>query len=282
MERKIDDAELRRLLEPEVARLNDFSIGLVLPSEEKSAIDASLGGSGTLVTIDEVQGILTASHVIERLEKNTHVGLILTEATLHHLSFKVQDCSHFGFACRGEPAKGPDIGLLIPPRDVLSTLSAKKSFYNLSMRRERMLHNPPPLEHGLWILSGLAGEWTGEDAPEHGFARVKRFKGLHLNVKVTKEYDQERFDYLACEVLYNDVYEGPDSYGGYSGGGLWQLLVTPDGDVLRVADRLLSGVAFYQSPKSTNSAAQTVREITCQGRRSLYRDLIDRKRAGYS
>jgi hypothetical protein len=89
MERKIDDAELRRLLEPEVARLNDFSIGLALPSEEKSAIDASLGGSGTLVTIDEVQGILTASHVIERLEKNTHVGLILTEAGPNYIGVRL-------------------------------------------------------------------------------------------------------------------------------------------------------------------------------------------------
>jgi hypothetical protein len=217
MERKIDNVELRKLIEPEIARLNDWSIGFVLPSVENKVIDASLGGSGTLVKIDEIQGILTANHVVERLKKNEDVGLILTEeGTLHHLGFKIQDCSRIALASQEEAPKGPDVSLLLPPPHVLSVLSARKSFYNLSMRRERVLHRTPPLEHGLWLLSGFAGEWTQEATPEQGFVRAKRFKGMLLNVKMTKEYDEDGFDYLVCEALYNESYEGPDSYGGYT------------------------------------------------------------------
>ena len=89
-----------------------------------------------------------------------------------------------------------------------------------------------------------------------------------------KRRDQTKFDYLINNVLYNDLYEGPENYRGFSGGGLWQLLVKPNGDKLEIADKLLSGVAFYESKKKSIDG-QITREITCHGRTSLYQVLID-------
>jgi hypothetical protein len=170
---EIDKVALRALLESEVAGLSDYSIGFVLPTANNGSLDATLGGSGTLVTIDEFNGILTASHVIRLLRTNRHVGLVLPAAgkELHNVTFKSDDFSQVSFCPHGEPVNGPDLGILVPPPDVLATLRAKKSFYNISKRQERMLERPEPLEHGLWVLSfyqalpasGLARERLNKD-----------------------------------------------------------------------------------------------------------------------
>lgn len=127
----------------------------------------------------------------------------------------------------------------------------------------------------MWMLSGFGGEWTGDGESQQGFRKVKFFKGMHGAGKVAEEYDEGGFDYLTYDALYNELYEGPESYGGFSGGALWHLLLKPDGDKLQVADRLLSGVAFLQSDKKTDAAGQVTKEITCHGRQSVYRALID-------
>jgi hypothetical protein len=281
---EINQRVLRGLVDSEVPNLSDYSIGFVLPKMENGSPDARLGGSGTLVMIDEIYGILTASHVIKLLKTSEYTGLVLPTVVreLHNLSFKTDDCSCISFCPQGAPVNGPDIGILIPPPDALVTLQARKSFYNLSKRQQRMLEKPEPLGDGFWILSGFAGEWSGDGPPEQGFSRVKYFKGMHAEGKVTTACSQENFDYLFLEALYNEFYEGPESYGGFSGGGLWQLLLTANGNKLKVADRLLSGVAFYQSEKKRDDAGRVIREIKCHGRRSIYEAMIDRVRAQHS
>jgi hypothetical protein len=84
---------------------------------------------------------------------------------------------------------------------------------------------------------------------------------------------------LIFETLYNEHYEGPQSFAGYSGGGLWQLLVNKEAEGFRVTDFLLSGVAFHQSHKIQRQSGEIVREITCHGRLSLYSVLISEARA---
>lgn len=281
MQMDISKSAFRALLESAVLTLNDYSIGFVLPKTGRDVLDAELGGSGTLVSIDEVHGILTARHVIEHLRKSDQIGLVLPSPGTNPYNnvFRTDECSDLSFCCQGWPADGPDLGILIPSPPVLSSLRAKKSFYNLSKRQERMLHKPERLEHGFWVLSGFAGEWTGDGSPQGGFQRVKFFKGMYGEGKVTEEYNRDDFDYLVFEALYNELYESPNSYGGYSGGALWHFLVKPDGDKLQVADRLLSGVAFYQSEKKTDGSGHVTREITCHGRRSVYQALIDKVRA---
>jgi hypothetical protein len=161
----VDNETLRALLESEAARLSHYSIGFVLPRAANGLPDADLAGSGTLVTIDDIFGILTANHVIELLIDNKYVGLILPTASkeLHNLSFKSVDfVRRVSFCAQGAAENGPDLGKLVPPPDVLSTLRARQSFYNLSNRRGRMLQKPDALQNGLWILSGIAGEWVGD------------------------------------------------------------------------------------------------------------------------
>jgi hypothetical protein len=51
-----------------------FVIGFVRLHETEAGNDAELGGSGTLVQIDNTAGILTARHVLEHLPTTGEIG----------------------------------------------------------------------------------------------------------------------------------------------------------------------------------------------------------------
>ena len=79
-------------------------------------------------------------------------------------------------------------------------------------------------------------------------------------------------------MVYGDDCGAPQSFGGYSGGSVWQLLVAPDGSGgFKVVSRHLMGVPFYESDIFARDG-NTVREVICHGPESIYRTLIDRMR----
>lgn len=274
---------MRALLKAEEATLSDYATGFVLLEPTPAGVPrAQLGGSGTLITVDNFEGILTASHVLELLDESSYVGLILPsqlEPSAHNVLLDIKHCRRFDFPPDGRWSLRPDMAFIVPPYDTLSTLKSKKVFYNLSKRRADMLERPPAVDDGVWILSGYSEEWTSDLPPVHGFKRGIHFRGMHGKgvIRAARMDKRGQFDYLSFGALYNDLYEGPDRYGGLSGGGLWQLLVRSEGERLVITDRVLSGVAFCQSRKGMRDEGE-IRHIACHGRRSLYRDLIDRVR----
>ena len=121
------------------------------------------------------------------------------------------------------------------------------------------------------MLSGFADEWTQEkEAPERRLGRVKEFNGKLLEVTVKNENVHEEFDYLEIEVNCG----APQDFGGYSGGGLWQILITEgeNGEPINKG-RVLSGVAFCQSGINDG-----IRTIKCHGRKSIYQNAIEKFR----
>lgn len=67
-------------------------------------------------------------------------------------------------------------------------------------------------------------------------------------------------------MLYEEKSELPISFGGISGGGVWQvpLLKTKEGEI-QAKEPIFSGVAFYQT-----AIVDKKRTIRCHGRRSVY------------
>lgn len=249
--------------------ISDFVIGFVRLYETESGQDAELAGSGTLVQVDDRHGILTAYHVLDYLRNTKEIGLILAtrfEPSLHSPMLKAEVLRPLKIAQGRKQSEGPDLGLLILPEADVGLLKAKKSFYNLSRYRERVLDNPPAHNEGIWFLCGFAGELTSELLPERGYARVKVFWGDCGVGWVDREYCVGEFDYFEFEARYGGINEPPQSFGGFSGGGLWQvpLIRTPAG-ALKPKELLLSGVAFYQSARTEER-----RLIKCHGRRSVY------------
>jgi len=53
-----------------------FTIGFARLTASKTAEDAESAGSGTLVTIGSLHGVLTAAHVLDALPKKGAVGIV--------------------------------------------------------------------------------------------------------------------------------------------------------------------------------------------------------------
>ena len=160
---------------------------------------------------------------------------------------------------------------MLSPSDAADLEAAGKVFYNLSLRRSRMLNEPPPLQKGCaWVLCGMVGERTKELRPERGFQIAKEFRGLYGPTVLAGHREEAGFDYLSVEVSYDSDYAGPNSSKGCSGGSLWQVLLKErDGDVV-IDDLLLSGVPFYESPNENNR-----RIIECHGPTSIYATVVE-------
>ena len=268
----ITRSEFLPLLEIASEDLSDYTIGFVKFQLEANPVDAVLAGSGTLVSAHGVPSILTAEHVISNLPNKGQVGLVaLTRfgPQLHRSTIYMEHVRRISIARGSEDSKGPDLGLLVLSPIDARDLGSRKLFYNLSMRRDRMLTGPPPADKGAWVLCGMADEWTEDVPPPKGYERVKMFRGLCGAGELCGERIEGAFDYLSFEVKYDEDYEGPRRYKGFSGGGLWQLLLENCNGSMKVNEKILSGVAFHESP-----LVEDRRIIECHGRRSVYEAVV--------
>ena len=80
---------------------------------------------------------------------------------------------------------------------------------------------------------------------------------------------QTEFDAWEFKVQHDGQYDGPNSFGGYSGGGLWQNLLKEEDGQIRLAESTLLGVAYHQSGFEND-----VNIIRCNGLRCIYESIV--------
>jgi len=254
------------LIERISKRLSHYLAGILRIEERETSEDVSLIGSGTLIQIDNVYGILTAHHVAKALSSKGEIGLVLsTQVNKPRLDLQTLRIIEVG---RGDiPSEGPDLAVITLPQGPLGTIKALKSFYNLSFKRDKILTKPLPNDIGIWFLCGFIDERTIEKRHTQGFDTLKGFYAQFSASGIEKEYTSQDYDYLKTVAHYKPERDLPMSFGGTSGGGLWQvpLLGSAKGE-LEIKEMILSGVAFYQSEKKNN-----MRKIKCHGRQSIYK-----------
>ena len=228
--------------------------------------DQQVLGSGTLVSIGDATAILTADHVLAELRDPIRAlfpsrlddspGSTPGPARTLHYSEKrtvARGCNE---------ARGPDLGLLVVLK---SDVPHAKEFYSLTKHADDVLTEPRPIDEGVWVLVGAPAEWTAMGEPHPGFTLIKEQRVLIGATDVLGASERDGFDYI--DILANSN-AGPTSFGGCSGGGLWQVrfVKTASGEI-DVDAPILSGVAFYQNGSPPHT-------ITCHGRRSVYQKVI--------
>jgi hypothetical protein len=164
-------------------------------------------------------------------------------------------------------SEGPDLGAIILDPSIAGTIAAKKTFYNLELRRKQMLLQPPHLRDGFWFVNGFIHEKTIEEPGREGYERVKRFYNLSGAGGPEEPISKGNHDYFAFPVSHGGRSVAPNSFEGMSGGGLWQvpLMRNDQGEIVHKPP-LLSGVVFYQVPTTNTDYG-----VKCHGRQSVYK-----------
>jgi len=219
---------------------------------------ATLGGTGSLVAIEDSHYILTAAHVWQKFVAKgiEGVGLTLRENEEHQFVLERKMIAASPVPNVGIWGKewGSDLTLLRIPPEYRGDIERSKVFRNLTMKPLE----PPAEPLQLCVLMG---------APEVDVDFSEGIPDMRINAffcHVSARHTRENFDYLDLEM--DLTFPGiPENFGGVTGGGLWRALVygLPNGKI----DWQLSppmGVAFYQSPPENNE-----RIIRCHGPESI-------------
>ena len=256
------------------AEVADFTVGFATLRTCGGTQDADPAGSGALVTVGSVHGILTAAHVLKHLPDQGEVGLVRfprVQSGTQRLTIDMGQVEKLTLAADAVGPEGPDLGFLrLSPMDA-EAINARNVFFNLEIRRKSVLAGENPDLQCFDALSGMIAERTTDLPPEEWGTRVKGFHALFGVGMVVGERESNGFDLLDFEVTYRAGSVSPDSYHGMSGGALWRVYCTKDDDGQpSVSEKKVFGVAFHQSDISNQK-----RIITCHGPRSVYGRLID-------
>jgi hypothetical protein len=259
--------ELPKKLLHEVSQIiESYSTGLIKVTNTPSGKEVPLLiGSGTFVLISNTYGILTAAHVIDLLEGLYSLGLILSEYE-HKYTINSEYLEVIRVAKGKVDSDGPDIDFIVLPSSELGTIKAKKSFHNLDIKRDRMLYNPPELDNGFWAFYGVPDIKTIDKPPAKGFELIKGYNTYCYFGGIKNIYMVGGFDYCNFEVRYDSISNIPDTFGGVSGGGLWQIPLRKSAEqTIEPIEYILSGVVFYETERTG-----LYRSVKCHGRKSIY------------
>jgi hypothetical protein len=231
-------------------------------------------GAGTFVTIGEIYGILTATHVSDEISAQNRLGLVAArEGDVHHFEVDRSTLSIIPLASRNSDELGPDVSFIVlSDWEKIETLKANKLFYNLDKEQEALLTNPPPLDAGIWFACGTPEESVSMELSQAGFDRVISLGGYCGIGGVDKTFENNGYDYYECPIESNPDGKAPSDYKGMSGGSLWQITILRSEEKDLIPSHVfLIGVIFYQGIRSSG-----VRFLRCHGQRSIYRQLVDR------
>jgi|KBSSwiStaDraftv2_1062776.scaffolds.fasta_scaffold723440_1 hypothetical protein len=251
--------------------VSNFTIGFLRFATDKLGANAESAGSGTLVKVGSIFGVLTAAHVISELTRHSSVGIVVFggEGKLQKQEIDMKETEAVIFYKPENKERGPDIAFLRLPEVNASNLRATHLFLDLEELRARSDSDPPFLD---WMV-GVVGEWTTElepITPPGGLTsplRRKRFQallGVGKSVGHRTENGFDLFDFAP------NVPRPPSTYGGVSGGAIWHLYIEQLGENdYAVRGKRFIGVPFYELYDDKNALY-----LVCHGPQS-YGQLSD-------
>jgi hypothetical protein len=226
----------------------------------------------------EIEGssyILTAAHVWHATRGVEHIGLVLTDQQSSFMMPRDSICAKELW--NGKVSEwGPDIALLRLAPPVIPTITARKSFLNLARQKEALTSCSPATENGLWAVTGMVGEFSEFQSHPETRTIEGHVHGTAFFSSVQQVHQRDGYDYfdLGANLQLPGV---PLSFGGVSGGGLWEIKrsMTKSGAISWDGKRYFRGVAFWQSEVSDSH-----RMIRCHGPKSIFEKAWELCRGG--
>ncbi len=233
-------------------------------------------GCATFVKCGNKHGLLTAQHVAKSLNlisnSNDNLGIAINNVPsaftiekkyLKHHEVGVPLCEEFG----------PDIAFLeILDYNKLGWIKAYQSFWDVSFDTGRNIMGARLCNsEGLWAIAGMPEEFTETLGPQKSFDQLLGLPAQAFFGGTEKTFEKYGFDYIESKADYNSRDALPKTFGGISGGGLWEIPMSVSSnnmDTLQIKEPILSGLVFYETAFSNNS-----RLLRCHGPKSIYEHL---------
>lgn len=226
-------------------------------------------GSGSLVTINSIHGILTARHVWKSFQKNVHVSNISFSVTGRN-DYIHEEMVHLRAYYSDD--KDADICFVQLPQPILGTLKARRTFYPI---RYENLPAIEEIKQLMWVTTGFPFEWQPQNE------KIARPIFYYTHLTNYKELE-DGWDEIELQVNYDRSTKPlPNSLEGMSGGGIWNFRVFCNDEAgamkywIEKGERilrfnLLIGVNFCQTEMNNDS-----RKVRGMGPVSIYKKMTE-------
>ncbi len=223
-------------------------------------------GSGTLVKMAGVRGVLTAGHVAIALQEEERVGIVtFGPGKFQTLVFNPND--EDGFSMASDEENGPDaidIAFIRLPQETERQLAVNQAFWDMDERLRLVYQSGKFLDDPVHVVMGVIGEMSEHDRSNEKCVHASHTAMMHAGSLGFRAVDSD-----LIVIFRPDFAEGisaPTSYGGTSGGPLWVMsqraLHKEAGAAWSKLDFHIFGVAFYEEPSADGQL-----QILCQGPR---------------
>jgi len=225
-------------------------------------------GGGTFVSVNGRFGILTATHVWNKLwsgrDQQPEVQLVVANGP-HSYAVAVDHIVPHVQQNRTCDEWGPDIEFLELPYPAVDRIRAAKAFAPLTSISAKMRKVADNIE-GFVAITGFPDELS-TSAVMNGIPMVT-VRGGYVSC-ISRKVVRNGYDYLET-VDDPHVQSLPNSYGGVSGSGLWAMQLRKKAGAPIIEATLgenfaLAGVAFFQRPKPSGGMM-----VRYHGQQSIY------------
>lgn len=249
-----------------------YTIGFVKLEVHDRVEDAIGAGSGTLVRVGKVHGILTAAHVLSHLPDSGKVGIVEYRGeTMHYRKRQIEMADTVKIVQSGDNfgPDGPDLGFLRLPAESVGWFEAIGSFYNLLKHRSDA-DQAAPSPSSVDAIVGMIDERTKDLPAERADERRKGFEALFSNGTISAQRDVGGYDLMEFAPAEYPDFKLPGNYQGTSGGALWRIYLKLNGGTPAVAATRLWGIPYYQTKTERGGHV-----LTCHGMGAVYGRLFD-------
>lgn len=239
MERLVRYEEISSDVKNEIDRFTSNSTVAILGYDEHNNPIDGLLASGTFVIINSIYGILTARHVWEKLRlKSTYTSFCII-GKIHYLRERTKYLRCY------IPNEDVDICFIeIPPR-ILGTISAVRNFHPILPKNFSGIES---IKNLMWITVGFP--YLIQKFKTREIHIFRYYTHIRAYKTISDDWDIIELD-IQTENVTNKL---PKSFGGMSGGGIWNFrgfYNDDSGEVkyfikYNLRDALLAGVNFRQ------------------------------------
>ena len=236
-----------------------YSVGLARVSQDDPKLFTALG-SGTLVRKGTHIGVLSAQHCLTACSPRIRVGpsgkdsLLLILRDARGVQLPPEDLIEHKLVSPLSVEYGPDLVFVeIAPSERLAGILAVASVWSLDRDPNEILKQFGGV--GSMIASlGIPEELCRTRLNGNAFHR----SSFHLTVShVIKDESitvRDGWDYIDNKCVYSKSSALPQSFAGFSGGGIWSVQVQRSKNTgkLSTGKAALVGASFYETPIENN------------------------------